>query len=266
MKIHNISKKTYSLSSIQIDDGLDFIEREQFQASSSQMLDIYPGFWMLYLFDLPAGQMYLQSGKKMLSIAGPKALYVPPYSLIDQKFSSGLSQWQAYSCFREPEPYFPKQPVCFPWDKNWRIFDFSDIASIFKKDLNFVPVGRGGISSSIVDKACHAIRENYKESLTLNQIAKEINVSHFSMTHAFSLEMGLSPISYRNRIRVFDSLRRISLGESVTQACYMSGFSDYSRFYRNFNQVLNVSPSDFARRGFSYKGQEVQLKGIRASS
>ncbi|MCB9964307.1 MAG: helix-turn-helix transcriptional regulator [Rhodospirillales bacterium] len=265
IKIHTIIKEGYHLSSVRVDEGVDYIERAQAYKTPTRVLDIYPDFWMLYLFDLPKGQLSLHNGKSLVEVSGPKALYVPPYSLIDKHFSSGWAQWRAYSCFRPPAPHFPKRPVCFSWDKNWRVYGFSDISEIFKKDLNLQPVGRAQIAPLIVDRTCDAIKETYKETLSIEELANLLGVPHSSMTHAFKYSLGLSPIAYRNRVRVFDSLRRISLGESVTQSCHGSGFANYSRFYRNFSEILEVSPSDFARRGFSYRGQDVPLKDIRSA-
>ena len=265
MNIHTITKEGYHLLSVRMDEGVDYIERAQAYKTPTRILDIYPDFWMLYLFDLPRGQLSIHNGKNFVGMSGPKALYVPPYSLIDKHFAPGWAQWRAYSCFRPPAPHFPKHPVCFSWDKNWRVYGFSDISEIFKKDLNLHPVGRTQIAPPIVDRTCDAIKETYKEALSIEALAKLLGVPHSSMTHAFKYSLGLSPIAYRNRVRVFDSLRQISLGESVTQSCRESGFADYSRFYRNFSEILDVSPSDFARRRGFYRGEDVSLKDFRAS-
>lgn len=216
IKIHNIHKSAYHLSSIQIDDGLDYVERGQLYSRPHQMLDIYPDFWMLYLFDLPSRKLYLYNEKKHIDIAGPKALYIPPYSFMDMQFSSGWAQWQAYSCFRTPAPHFPKRPVCFSWDKKWNLQSFADISALFRKDLDFIPIGKTRTAPAIIDRTCDGIRESYKESLSIAELAKLLRLPHSTMTHAFKEVLGLSPIAYRNRIRVFDSLRQISLGNSVT--------------------------------------------------
>ena len=94
----------------------------------------------------------------------------------------------------------------------------------------------------------------------MSEIAKRLNLSHTVMGRAFKKTYGLSPVAYRNKLRVTDSLRLILMENSlVTAAAFGIGFDDLSRYYRLFRRQLNTCPSDYRpRSGAKQRGNKLR--------
>ena len=90
------------------------------------------------------------------------------------------------------------------------------------------------------------INNHISEEMTLEDMAKKTAMSKTSFCKAFFSVVGESFKKYLNRKRVENAARLIKGGESVTVASRLSGYSDFSTFYRNFKKVFGVSPREYA--------------------
>ena len=63
-----------------------------------------------------------------------------------------------------------------------------------------------------------------------------------TLTRQFRRIIGLTPGEYIRRKRLETAYELIRQGTGVLHAGYMSGFAEYSVFYRAFRQVYGISP------------------------
>ena len=93
---------------------------------------------------------------------------------------------------------------------------------------------------------CVSYLENHLcERLTLGEMAKRTAMSKTAFCSAFSREVGESFSRYLNRKRIEKAAALIKDGERVTVAAELSGYSDFSTFYRNFKKHFGVSPTEY---------------------
>ena len=75
------------------------------------------------------------------------------------------------------------------------------------------------------------------------------NMCVSNLEKLFKKNFGLSPVSYRNKIRTEHAKKYISGGYSITDTAQMTGFSDYFYFARIFKKFAGCSPGNFKDEG-----------------
>lgn len=100
--------------------------------------------------------------------------------------------------------------------------------------------------SALVQKAMVFIGDHLSEPLSLEEIAGNLFVSKYHLSHAFSREVGVSIYRYIMLRRLMMARQMLLDGESANTVCRNCGFSDYTSFYRAFKSEYGVSPRGFA--------------------
>lgn len=99
--------------------------------------------------------------------------------------------------------------------------------------------------SPLVRRALHYISENLSRELSLENIAKELFVSKYHLSHAFSREVGVSVYRYVTLRRLLLARQLLLEGEAAGQVCRSCGFADYTSFFRAFKSEYGISPREF---------------------
>lgn len=107
------------------------------------------------------------------------------------------------------------------------------------------PRSKQGVSP-LVAQALAYITEHSAEELSLEQIAHELYVSKYHLSHTFRQEVGVSIYRYIMLRRLLTARQLLSGGMSAGDVCTACGFSDYSSFYRAFKAEYGTSPRAFA--------------------
>ncbi|MEQ9500733.1 MAG: AraC family transcriptional regulator [Deltaproteobacteria bacterium] len=103
-----------------------------------------------------------------------------------------------------------------------------------------------------IARALERIHADYREAITVEDLAKESAMSVSSFHRAFKLVTGDSPLQYLKKLRllkakgllVFDGLR-------VDEAAYGVGYASASQFSREFKRYFNVPPSEAQQLPYS---------------
>ena len=90
------------------------------------------------------------------------------------------------------------------------------------------------------------INAHYRESVSVSGLAQQFFLDKNTMTRQFKRIIGMTPGDYIRRKRLESAHELSRQGYSVQQACYSSGFTDYSAFFRAFRRCYDMSPSDLA--------------------
>lgn len=90
------------------------------------------------------------------------------------------------------------------------------------------------------------VKNHLSEEITLSEMAQKTAMSKTVFCKSFSDVVGESFKKYLNRQRIENAARLMKSGESATVAARLSGYSDFSTFYRNFKRVFGVSPSEYS--------------------
>ena len=89
------------------------------------------------------------------------------------------------------------------------------------------------------------VKNHLAEPITLSEMAKRTAMSKTVFCTAFQSVTGEPFKRYLNRQRVLGAAQLIKKGESVAVAARLSGYPDFSTFYRNFKKQFGISPSEY---------------------
>ena len=84
---------------------------------------------------------------------------------------------------------------------------------------------------------------SYDENTKLSGFAKKLRTNEAQLSRAFKEAFDMTPLKYRNLIRVTTASFEILNGKPVLEACYNSGFQDVSRFYKQFKALTTITPA-----------------------
>ncbi len=98
-----------------------------------------------------------------------------------------------------------------------------------------------------IEQVAAYISENYAKDTPVTELAERASMSVSSLERSFQKYLNLSPIAYRNSIRIERAKLLLTKGLSVSEIAITVGFSDIYYFSRTFKQFVGVSPSEYAK-------------------
>jgi len=92
------------------------------------------------------------------------------------------------------------------------------------------------------------LMKNYREEVTLEQVAEVVHMAPGSASRFFKTSTGLSIFEYLNKIRI-DLARQMLLNTelSVVDICFDSGFRNLSHFNKQFRKFSGTTPRQFRK-------------------
>ena len=115
------------------------------------------------------------------------------------------------------------------------------IFQTFKEQLAY-PTLRGEIQSAL-----DYIRKNYYREISLEEIARQVDLSKYYFSHLFSNEIGENFSTYLSQYRLNRASQLLleNRRENISEIAYKVGFNDPNYFARAFKEKFNISPSKY---------------------
>ena len=88
------------------------------------------------------------------------------------------------------------------------------------------------------------INSHLMEEITVDAIAEACYISRYHLMHLFKRETGYTLFDYITEKRLALARDLLKTGMPVTEACFGSGFKNYSTFFRAYKKHFHVSPSE----------------------
>lgn len=89
------------------------------------------------------------------------------------------------------------------------------------------------------------INQHLFEDLSINLLAEKFYISRYYLMHKFKSLTGKTIYAYIQTKRLLHSAQRIAAGIPPKQACFESGYRDYSVFFKAFKKEFGVSPTEY---------------------
>lgn len=88
------------------------------------------------------------------------------------------------------------------------------------------------------------INEHLTDDLTIEGIAEYFYLSRYYLMHFFKDETGYTIGNYITEKRLMIAKNLVQSGSLATEACFQSGFKNYSTFSRAFKKTFHMKPKD----------------------
>lgn len=182
--------------------------------------------------------------------------------------------------FRDSEgrtPVFSDRPVLLSGEKSRnaasRMLDITtELAKAEKRPFRvkslFYSLSDSLIGAGINSSAYyHPIRagikyleENWNRDVKISEVADRCGVSETYFRRLFAKWSGMSPVEYRNTLRISNAKALLSRRSvSIAEVSYAVGFDDQFYFSRIFKRITGISPKDY-RLSLQWSGEKHSLK------
>lgn len=94
----------------------------------------------------------------------------------------------------------------------------------------------------VITEVIQYINNNITEKISIDDIAHAVHLNRSYLMHKFKAETGYTMKEYITEKRIFLANKYMQSQVSITEACYKSGFSNYSSFYRAYAEKYGCSP------------------------
>ncbi len=100
-----------------------------------------------------------------------------------------------------------------------------------------------GSQSNRINQAMLWLRENYKKSLHVEELASRLNMASSTFHKHFKEITTLSPLQYQKRLRLGEA-QRLMLADNydVTEAAFAVGYESSNQFSREYKRLFGESP------------------------
>lgn len=118
---------------------------------------------------------------------------------------------------------------------------------LFKARQNFAEKQEGlGRRYEKTNEIITYINQNLSSELNLGTLSKHFSISVSHLNRIFKEETGITLQKYIAARRIARAKVLLANGHTVTETFSLSGFGDYSNFYKTFTKIVGMSPKDYA--------------------
>lgn len=101
--------------------------------------------------------------------------------------------------------------------------------------------GTEKVPLSVAENALVLIEEQFK-TIKVSELSQKLFVEKSHLSMLFKNEYGVTLTNYLLIRKIAEAKKCLYLGASVKEACYLSGFRDYSNFIRTFKKIEGYPP------------------------
>lgn len=101
------------------------------------------------------------------------------------------------------------------------------------------------VPNNRINRVIEMIREYYNRDFSLDDLAREANLSPYHFIRAFKNQTGHTPYDYLINVRIDKAKELMHLNMSITDICLLCGFNNHSHFTTVFKKRVGVTPSQY---------------------
>lgn len=91
--------------------------------------------------------------------------------------------------------------------------------------------------------AINLLKENYKEKINMDELAKSLNLAPSSFYRHFKKVTTISPLQYQKQLRLYEAQRLMLSGEhNAESASYLVGYESPTQFSREYKKMFGNPP------------------------
>lgn len=239
----DIVTDTYQSSVKKIAKDLFYLNRKHEYTAPVQVADAFGHFSIYAHGYINTGELCIKANGQSYEPQGNISMFIPKLSLVQWDIISPHLEWHAYVSDQNFAPQF----------KNTTLFSgcISEVNSIgdismWIKTAVLLKTFSQQAPVPLAVEIKNYIDAHFQLEIEISEIAEKFNLSDSQLTKLFKNEFNISPVKYRSKIRVFQSMFDLFSKEgSVIDIALDTGFNDLSRFNKQFKNITKSTPSKF---------------------
>lgn len=122
------------------------------------------------------------------------------------------------------------------------------LTAVFGLLLKHYTITKDKKLNASTEKILHYCKQNYTGDISLDSVAKALNISRSSVTHIFSDRLHIGFLEYVNSLRISQAARLLDdSSKTITEISDMVGFSTIRTFNRIFSKKTGMTPSKYRK-------------------
>lgn len=114
--------------------------------------------------------------------------------------------------------------------------------------VQHIASGRQKKVNSIIEKANQYIEQNYPEDISLEDVAREVNLSPYYFSRFYKEESGINFSDKLVQVRIEKAKELLKKEElSIKDVCYMVGYMEPNYFSKIFKKVTGLTASEYKK-------------------
>lgn len=107
--------------------------------------------------------------------------------------------------------------------------------------------GGQSLGSGLTGRIKELLAQRLDQTVSLDELAGELQLSKFHLLRAFQKDTGLSPRQWSMQLRTRRAQGLLRMGLCATEVAHAVGFVDQSHLNRHFRAAYGVTPATFQR-------------------
>ncbi len=91
------------------------------------------------------------------------------------------------------------------------------------------------------------VNTNFASISSVNELVSMFHISLSTLERMFKKYLSMTPRGYLYDKKFSNACRMLRNNASVTEACFQSGFDDYSNFIQNFKKIYKTTPLKYKK-------------------
>ncbi|WP_119080529.1 GlxA family transcriptional regulator [Chitinophaga alhagiae] len=99
-----------------------------------------------------------------------------------------------------------------------------------------------------VHQAQSYIEQTFKSDISVDEVARQVNMSRRNFIRRFKNATSLNPIEFIHRVKVEAAKKAFEAGENIASVTYDVGYNDLKTFRMVFKRVTGLTPAEYRNR------------------
>lgn len=112
-------------------------------------------------------------------------------------------------------------------------------------NTNALDIDELSITKANIAKAHRFIRDNFKNNISIKEIALHSGLSEYHLIHSFRKTYGIPPHAMQIAMRINEAKVLLKKGHNIVSVATELGFNDQSHFHRNFKKLVAATPAQY---------------------
>lgn len=250
MKLDEFVKLTDNISSwnfSKISNGIYDLKRQLSVKKEVVGYDFTGPYWIFGKFELSRPNAWFRHNQEFLKVKNKQfTIWLPPYSMIEVTYKNVEVKADIILGRNLNDKINQESPCLFYPSSDNLSRGIDDISRILQKNIsNLYNISISNNTSILTDKCKKTIDKSFIHNIPISDVAKRCKTSHSQMTRSFKKDYGITPIFYRNWMRVMSASFLLLEQTKIADTQGLVGFEDLSRFNKQFKKITHSTPKQF---------------------